>query len=175
MKAPVRLPACAASVLALATLAAATHGSYANASTVSPLRQAIANTDRALSYREDDTRHTVGVAASSTQTAWEIYDQRHNRERDHAHITLALPGGKTRTYSIDIVMLNNRTYYRSTLDRAGWKVRSGYGYVDAASANYWVRSPQNFSFLLRLPIASQQRAPDGTLHVRFRNHLNVKD
>lgn len=163
-----RLTARTAAILVLATFGAATHGTAAHASSGSLLSQAVKNTDNALSYREADTaRLNVGVASMSS-SAWEIYDQRHNRERDHDHFTIVRSGGQTLRYVVDVAMLDHRTYYRTTLDHAGWRMRSGYGYTDPLTGDRWIRSPLIFSYLNHTPVAGQDRAANGTVHIRFR-------
>lgn len=163
-----RCTACVAGALALVVFAGAFPGNEARASSGKPLHSAIANTDSALSYREVDTAHSVLSGTTVTQSVSNVYDQRHNRERDHSHFTIVHPGGKTQSYSVDVVMLNNRTYFRSTLDQAGWRMQAGYGHTDPVSGTRWHRSPLVFSFLEHMPIATQGRAADGTFHVRFR-------
>jgi len=162
-----RLTTRAAAILALATFGAAIHGTAVRASGRSLLSQAVKNTDNALSYREADTvRLTVG-GASMSSSAWEIYDQRHNRERDHDHFTIVRPGGQTLRYVVDVAMLDHRTYYRTTLDHAGWRMRSGYGYTDPVTGDRWIRSPLIFSYLNHTPVASEEHAANSTLHIRF--------
>lgn len=163
---------CLAGMLALATLTAADRlGTAAAAS--SPLSRAIANTDTALSYREDDTNRTVVAGASLSQSSWEIYDQRHNRERDHAHFDVVRANGKRQSYTVDIVMMNNHTYYRSTLNHGGWKVQSGYGYADPVSGQRWFRAAPSFSYLAKLAIASQGSAPGGRYRVHFQPQFSA--
>jgi hypothetical protein len=164
---------CAAATLAIAAVATGSPRAAA-ASTSSPLRQAIFNTNSALSYRQDDTGKSILGDLRMSEKSWEVYDQRHNRERDHAEITLAVPGKKTQHYYVDVVMLNNHTYYRSSLGSAGWKVQKGYGYTDPVSGQRWFRSPLNFAYLEQSPIASQGRAANGTYHVRFRSQSSKK-
>jgi hypothetical protein len=141
------------------------------ASTASPLLQkAIVNTDTAKYYRETDMLRTSAGGVSVSQTSTEQYDQKNNRESDTASFVISRPGKATQRYSVAIIMMNNHTYYRSTLNHAGWKVQAGYGYADANSGQRWVRAPLSFASYARVPISAQGTAPDGTYHVQFRAH-----
>jgi hypothetical protein len=131
------------------------------------LQRAVANTDAARYYHEADTIRTSEGGVTVSQTSTEQYDQKHNRESDMASFVVSRPGTKTERYSVAVIMMNNHTYYRSTLNKAGWKVKSGYGYADPNSGQSWVRAPLSFASLAHAKISAQGAAPGGTYHLQF--------
>lgn len=156
----------AAGLVALAACTFCASGGQASAAGPS-LQKAIINTDSAKYYRETDTLRTVEGGVTVSQTSAEQYDQQNNRESDTASFVISRPGKATQRYSVAIIMMNNHTYYRSTLNQAGWKVQAGYGYVEPNSGQRWVRAPLSFASFAHTPIAAQGPAPDGTYHVQF--------
>jgi hypothetical protein len=131
------------------------HGEVANAATVTVDRQllaAIENTDVAGTYVEATNGIVSGPAGSMHRVLHNEYDNAHDREQDHAEYTITtrtLGRTKTLRYTLDLIMLDGRTYYRSSLHDRSWKVKKGYGYTDPASGDHWIRSGLNYSFILR--------------------------
>jgi hypothetical protein len=157
-------------------LAACTLGVYserAGAASSPLLGRAIGNTDALTYYHETDVDRTVEGTTSVTVTSTETYDQKNNRESDHAAFVV-VKNNKTQRYSIDVIMMNNQTYFLSTLNKQGWQMKAGFGYVDPVSGQEWVRAPLSFANLGRQKVASQGNAAGGTYHVHFKPVKSAK-
>jgi hypothetical protein len=99
---------------------------------------------------------------------WEHYDNVHNREADHLSWA-GTKNGKTTKYTVDVVMMDNKTYHRSSKDTT-WQVTSGYGYADALTGTRWARSSLNFNFLLKQSLSGQTQS-GGTITYTFKEPL----
>lgn len=116
------------------------------------LPMAVHDTDTAASYVES----TVDTSSTPGQTIHRVLrnedDLAHNRGRTHAEYTITTrTGGRTRTirYTLDLIMLDGRTYYRNSLHDKTWKVKRGTEYTDVASGDHWVGGGLSFSGMLR--------------------------
>jgi hypothetical protein len=151
-------------MVGLATAAFAPHAASA-AGQRTLLATAIRNTDGARYYLESDSETTTVGTKSVTASIQNQYDEIHNRERDHyssVTVTRSPNGSVTRSYyTLDLAMLNGRTYYRSSANRKGWQVKPGYGYTDPVSGSHWIRSSLRFGPLTRYPITSQGNSAQG--------------
>lgn len=99
------------------------------------------NTVRTLVYH-DTTVQTVRQATIRLQTDGQE-DEVRNRERDREVLTVRthLKTGKVRTlhYTIDIIFMNGKTYYRSSLAKNRWQTHAGMTLCDHFSGICWHR------------------------------------
>jgi hypothetical protein len=117
------------------------------------LAKAVRNTDtvRTLVYHSDTTESGNGLTIHVTNIGQE--DEVHNRERDGEDVTVhTKQNGKTRTihYTLDLIFMNGRTYYRTTLAHNNqWQTHSGMSLCDPIR-NCWQRGRTTLTNLLPL-------------------------
>jgi hypothetical protein len=136
------------------------------------LAEAITNTNRAHSYVESDVNSEMTGRDTIVVTSREAYDETHNRESDHATFQVRRPGSAGAAarlqYSIDIVMTDGHTFYRSSRTPKTWHVQPGMGYTDPVSGQRWIRSSLRFTYLNAMPLAWQGPDKGNLWHYRFR-------
>ncbi|HZU13973.1 MAG TPA: hypothetical protein VFB58_14120 [Chloroflexota bacterium] len=141
------------------------------------------NTVRTIVY-QDTTVQTAGPITVH-QIASGQEDEVRNRERDREVFTVRtrLSSGKVRTihYTIDIIFMNGRTYYRSTLlKKDQWQTHSGMSFCDRLSETCWYRGRTTVPAFSGITF-TEQTSSDGSVIFHggfkqpiYRPHTKVK-
>lgn len=136
---PRALAALGISLTLAAGLALPTHASSAQ----SLLNRAVrdTNTVRTLVYTTKSVE--TGKNLSLTINMEGAEDEVANRERDRETVTAVArtPQGGKRTvhYTLDIIFMSGKTYYRDSLQNKAWQSRSGMKFADSFSGVSWQR------------------------------------
>jgi hypothetical protein len=139
----------ALSVLALPALLAKPPAARAASSLASLVAAAEHNTNTVSTLVHADAETITAPNLTVKENAHGSEDEVRNREQDFEDVTVQAraTGGKltTQHYTVDIIFLNNMTYYRTSLQQNKWKSYSGMTFQDPFTGG-WKRGRTTIAF-----------------------------